>query len=409
MRRIRMMEQIFIKVLNMSLTGSMIILIVLFLRLCLKKAPKLFSYCLWAVVLFRLLCPVSFSAAFSVFSILSVPSAAFQNGVSISQTFPVHMAEGEDDIHSQASRSVTDAVRKAPAFGRFFADERLTDKWLLTAGTYLWLCGISVLGLYSFSKIIKLKRMIKFASWDKENIYLTQALPAPFVMGVIHPKIYLPQNLGAEEKSYILLHEQIHIKRKDHILKILGFFALCLHWFNPLAWAAFFLSEKDMEMSCDEAVIRNIGSHVKKDYSSSLLSLSAGTFAAPTVTATPLAFGENDIASRIKNILGYQKPAAGIVKIAALFCGITAIILLANPKEPNDAKNQMQANKQTDVSNQSDMQNQTLPPSGTTTQAQKNASDDAGSHSLAAQFTLLILRNSSFPTARHRQTASFMR
>lgn len=408
MRRIRMMEQIFIKVLNMSLTGSMIILIVLFLRLCLKKAPKLFSYCLWAVVLFRLLCPVSFSAAFSVFSILSVPSAAFQNGVSISQTFPVHMAEGEDDffirqtppagdIHSQASRSVTDAVRKAPAFGRFFADKRLADKWLLTAGTYLWLCGISVLGLHSLSKIIKLKRMIKFASWDKENIYLTQALPAPFVMGVIHPKIYLPQNLGAEEKSYILLHEQIHIKRKDHILKILGFFALCLHWFNPLAWAAFFLSEKDMEMSCDEAVIRNIGSHVKKDYSSSLLSLSAGTFAAPTVTATPLAFGENDIASRIKNILGYQKPAAGIVKIAALFCGITAIILLANPKEPNDAKNQMQANKQTDVSNQSDMQNQTLPPSGTATQAQKNASDDAGSHSLAAQIHLTDFEKQLLP------------
>lgn len=203
----------------------------------------------------------------------------------------------------------------------------------MTARTWIWLTGMLVLGGYSIITLLQLKKRLRGATQEKENVYISERITTPFVYGIFRPRIYLPANLKMEEKEYILLHEQIHIKRGDHFAKIAAFLALCLHWFNPLVWAAFFLSGKDMEMSCDEAVIRKIGDEVKKEYSTSLLALSSGK---RIVNGIPLAFGEGETGSRIKNILRYKKPAVLAVVLGVVLCVILAVVLLTNPEESGE-------------------------------------------------------------------------
>ena len=167
------------------------------------------------------------------------------------------------------------------------------------------------------------------AVYEKDNIYLAEHLDTPFVMGIIRPKIYLPASLTGDEKKYILLHEKMHIRRLDHVIKVVSFFVLCLHWFNPLVWIAFFVSGGDMEMSCDEAVIKELGRGIKKEYSSSLLTLATGR---RIIGVTPLAFGEGDTKGRIKNILNYKKPALWVVALSLIIVTVFGIAFAANQK-----------------------------------------------------------------------------
>lgn len=155
--------------------------------------------------------------------------------------------------------------------------------------------------------LLQLTKKLKNAVHDRDNIYLSDQIDTAFVLGAFRPKIYLPSYLGDTQRDYILLHEQTHIRRLDHMVKLAGFFVLLLHWFNPLVWIAFYASGKDMEMSCDEAVVKKLGNGVKKDYSTSLLSLATGR---KIVGGTPLAFGEGDTRGRIKNVLNYKKPGS---------------------------------------------------------------------------------------------------
>lgn len=325
-----MVELLFIRVLNMSLTASLVILAVLAVRFILRKAPGIFSYCLWAVVLFRLLCPVSFTAVFSPLNALRlplteqgrveyIPEALLQHDLSVEQP-ALPRTDMETGVIPREILSPSQAGTRNGAA-------------LLNTLAGIWLTGILVMVLYSIITLIRLAAKLRDASWEKDNIYMTEAVSTPFVLGLIRPRIYLPVTLGENERKYILLHEQIHIKRKDHLIKAVSFAALCLHWFNPFVWAAFFLSGKDMEMSCDEAVIRKSGKGVKKEYSTSLLCLSTGK---RIVNGIPLAFGEGDAGSRIKNILRYKKPAAFAACIAAALCAVTAIVLLANPSRPKE-------------------------------------------------------------------------
>ncbi len=325
-----MAELLFIRVLNMSLTASIVILAVLAVRLILRKAPGIFSYCLWAVVLFRLLCPISFTAVFSPLNALPLPLTEQGSVEYIPETLLQHDLSGELPALPQAGMEtsvISDNVLSPAQAGAWNGAE------LLNILTVIWLAGILVMALYSIITLIRLKARLKTASWEKDNIYITEAVATPFVLGLIRPRIYLPVTLGENEGKYVLLHEQIHIKRKDHLVKAVSFAALCLHWFNPFVWAAFFLSGKDMEMSCDEAVLRKSGKDMKKEYSTSLLCLSTGK---RIVNGIPLAFGEGDAGSRIKNILRYQKPAAFAVCITAVLCAIMAIVLLANPTRPKE-------------------------------------------------------------------------
>ena len=309
-----MLDTVFLQVLNMSYTASYVILAVLLVRLLLRKAPKGFSYALWSVVLFRLVCPWSFESAFSLLSIGGRTTEQFQ-------PFPeqfVTMGTVRSNIDTNGVGAVPSPVYpvpKEPLFENIF--------------TLIWLIGIATLMIYSVVMLLKLKKQLKGAVHDTENIYLCARLSTPFVMGSIRPRIYLPLSLSETEKRYILLHEQTHIRRFDHLIKLVSFFLLCVHWFNPMVWVAFFLSGRDMEMSCDETVIKKLGSNVKKEYSSSLLSLATGR---RMIGGTPLAFGEGDTKSRIKNILNYKKPPFWIAVGAIVLCGALIVGLMANPR-----------------------------------------------------------------------------
>lgn len=324
-----MTERLFIPILNMSLTGSLVILAVLVIRALLRKAPRVFSYCLWAVVLFRLLCPVSFTAAFSPLNALHTPLTEHGGIEYIPEDMIQDPQPGTQPFLPWEEGITGVSVQDSPAPHHTFDNPEL----LLRGASFLWLTGIFCMALYSIVTLVRLTKRLRPASRERDNIYLSEAISTPFVIGLIRPRIYLPSVLGKKEMDYILLHEQIHLKRGDHIVKILSFAVLCLHWFNPLVWVAFFLSGKDMEMSCDEAVIRRIGSGVKKAYATSLLCLSTGK---RIVNGVPLAFGEGDTGSRIKNVLRYKKPTAILVSIAAVACVATAIVLLANPHRTAD-------------------------------------------------------------------------
>ncbi len=325
-----MTELLFIRILNMSLTGSFVILAVLAMRILLRKAPGIFSYCLWAVALFRLLCPISFTAVFSPLNALQVPLTE-QGRVEYIPEELLHYSQTPAQPVTPAADNITGIVTQDMAAAA--KAEAINSAVLIKILAGIWLAGILIMALYSIVALIRLTGKLKNASWERDNIYITEAVSTPFVIGLIRPRIYLPSILGENEMRYILLHEQIHLKRGDHIVKIVSFVTLCLHWFNPLVWAAFFLSGKDMEMSCDEAVIRRIGSGVKKEYTTSLLCLSTGK---RIVNGIPLAFGEGDTGKRIRNVLHYKKPAALVMGIAATVCIAAAVVLLANPDKPEE-------------------------------------------------------------------------
>lgn len=316
-------------IVNMSITGGILILLVLLARLLLKRAPKIFSYALWSVVLFRLLCPVSFTSDFSLLRFAE--PAVEESGQYAStvtyvkpETFqPVQAALGSPEQETAPDTSFSsgqeaETAQSAPA-------ESLDTATVLAV---IYLCGVGALLLYSVISLVQLRRrLVGAVRWEK-NIYLADGVASPFVLGLFRPKIYLPSALDGEERDYIVLHEEHHIRRLDHVVKLLAFAALCLHWFDPLVWAAFFLSSRDMEMSCDEAVMKRAGRDIRADYSSSLLHLATGR---PTVAGTPLAFGEGDPKGRVKNVLRWKQPKKWVVVITAVCCVLLAAACVANP------------------------------------------------------------------------------
>ena len=327
-----MLDTIFLRVLDMSKTAAMVIAAVLVARLLLKKAPKIFSYALWAVVLFRLLCPFTLEAPVSV-----VPELP-----SVSRSYTL----AEEPISvvgagTAAYRAVGDALNGGLGMQHIATTERdetgmtryvTTDWWSvwLLFGQYIWVSGMAVMLLCSAGSYRKIKKKLTVAVPLRDNIYLADDIRSPFVIGLLHPKIYLPCNLNQQEQGYILLHEQHHIRRLDHLIKALAFLALTIHWFNPLVWLAFILAGKDMEMSCDEAVIRKVGSQIRADYAASLLTLATGR---RIIAGTPLAFGEGDPKSRIRNLSKWKKPAIWVGIICVLAISIAAVCLLTDRAE----------------------------------------------------------------------------
>lgn len=203
-----------------------------------------------------------------------------------------------------------------------------------------------VLIIYSLMSIILLKKQLRNAKIIKENIFEVRNLKTPFVLGLIKPKIYLPHGINEEERYYILLHEQIHIKRKDHIVKVLAFFILTIHWFNPLVWIASILMGKDMEFSCDERVLKEVKEDIKKSYAATLLALSSKRF---IINGSPLAFGEGDTKVRIKNVLNYKRPRFWVMMFTVILVGGLAIGLMSNPKYNESFENPTQPNTNIDA------------------------------------------------------------
>lgn len=318
-----MLESLFLQILNMSFSASIVILILLVVRLLLRRAPRAISYGLWAVALFRLLCPLRIESVLSLFPANPQP---IPQGILLDPAPQV-------DTGLPVVNQVINPILPAPAVGDSVNPLQVWV-WL---GSLLWVAGIAALLLYSVVSLLRLRRRLAGATQAERNLYLVAGLETPFVLGLLRPKIYLPAGLGEQETGYILLHEQTHIRRGDHLFKLLGFLALCIHWFNPLAWVAFALFEQDMEASCDERVIRQLGSGVKQAYSASLLSLATGR---RWLGGAPLAFGEGDTKSRIKNVLRYRKPAlwvavAAVVVAVAIGAGL-ALDPAAASQPPSD-------------------------------------------------------------------------
>lgn len=314
------------KLLNMSLTGSFIVLFVLLARLLLRKAPKIYSYALWAVVLFRLLCPVSFSAPVSLLGVLDAPAATESHTVEYISPTIVHDPAPSVDI---PVTTIDDAINDALPQG---LEQTVADplEFPVSLLTLVWLTVMVGFALYHLLKFLSFYGNLVGSPCLRDNIYLSDYIDTPFVTGILEPKIYLPLGLSEQEQSYIILHEQHHIRRGDHIWKLLGFTALCIHWFNPLVWVSFVLASKDMEMSCDEAVLKKMGADIRADYSASLLSLATGR---RIIAGAPLAFGEGDTKSRIKNALQWRDPPVWVRVAGAIACGVVVVLCAANPKE----------------------------------------------------------------------------
>ena len=328
------MHRLFPIVCNMSLTASVVILAVLAVRLLLRRAPKVFVYALWAVVLFRLLCPVSVTSAVSLLGALGAPAQERTQRTSAVEYVPADIVRnmapavtplpqepfpeepGENIVSTAPSVTQPDAAPVSPLSGP------------VAVLTLTWLTGMALLLLYSVVSMLRLRRRLVGAVRLEDNIYLADYIPSPFVMGLFRPKIYLPSTLTETERGYILRHEQYHIRRRDHLVKFLSFLALCIHWFNPLVWAAFVLSGKDMEMSCDEAVVKALGEEIRADYSASLLSLATGR---RIVAGMPLAFGEGDTGSRIRNLLSWKRPRPWVMAVCAVVCVGLIALCAANP------------------------------------------------------------------------------
>jgi len=312
------MSELFLSVLNRSLTASYVILFIIIIRLLLKKAPKVISYALWGVVAFRLIIPFSFESMFSLMP-RNTNTVPIPHDIIYQQSPKIN--SGLDVVDSLVNESLP-----APAIGASVNPLQI----YIEIGAYFWILGIMILLIYSLVSGILLKRQLRSAELIEQNIFEAKNLKTPFVLGLLRPKIYLPVGFNDKERSYILLHEQTHINRKDHIIKMLAFLVLSVHWFNPFVWIAFMLMSMDMELSCDERVLKEMNEDIKKPYANSLLSLATGRH---ILNGSPLAFGEGNVKGRIKNVLNYRKPPFWIIVFALAIAAVVSIGLLTNPKE----------------------------------------------------------------------------
>lgn len=323
-----MITGLFVTVLNMSITAGYVALAVILTRLFLRRAPKIFSYLLWSAVLVRLLLPVPFTSNFSLLRLFQ-PRGQGQSGAGVMEFVPaeigLQLKPAVDAGIGGISRLINSTFPEAAPMASVNPLQLI-----LWTGSIIWLAGAAVLLLYSVVSYVRITVKLRTATLVKENIFESDQIAAPFVCGFIKPKIYVPTTMSSQELPYIILHEQTHIRRLDYLIKPFAFLLLIIHWFNPLMWLSYALMSKDMEMSCDEAVVRKLGSGIKGSYSTSLLTLATGKRGVPA--GNPLAFGEGNVKSRIKNILVYRQPSPWITAIAFVFITVILAVCIVNPK-----------------------------------------------------------------------------
>ncbi|MGN1414314.1 MAG: M56 family metallopeptidase [Anaerovoracaceae bacterium] len=331
------MGRFFLDVVNMSIGASCVILVVLLLRLALRRAPKKFSYLLWSVVGLRLCCPVSFSSVFSLFQFRPIQHVFSPGNAG---TSPVFLPEVNEVLKSAADAGYG-AIAIRPETGEDFV---ISVSLVFQGIAAVWITGMLLLLLLGAVNYLRLKKRLAASVRREENVWQSDQVCSPFILGILKPKIFIPFGLEGESLSYVLAHERVHIRRADHLVKLLAFLLVTVHWFNPLVWLAFHLMTKDMEMSCDEKVLEELGVCGKKNYSMSLLSFAANRrFPAPG----PLAFGETAVKSRIKNVLNWRKPKRWISVCATMACLVMMAACAANPVEPAAIEPNLAADEET--------------------------------------------------------------
>ena len=311
------MDDVFLKLVNLSISASWLILAVLVLRVVLKKAPKWVMPLLWGVVALRLVCLFSIESALSL-----IPSA---------ETIPSEIVTEtrEPVLYEQATLDIVTNPTLPSAAEVPVGVSRQQAQVDFNIYSVLWLAGMAALLVHALVSAGKLKRKLATAILLRDNIYESEFVDSPFVFGVVKPNIYLPMHMDEGTAAYVIAHECAHLARRDHWWKVLGYLVLALHWFNPLVWVAYILFCRDIELACDEKVVRGLDGAARADYSQALLSCAAPGRA---VAACPLAFGEGNIKTRVKSALHYKKPAFWVAAAAVLAVVIVAVCFLTNPK-----------------------------------------------------------------------------
>lgn len=311
------MDDVFLKLVNLSISASWLILAVLVLRFVLKKAPKWVMPLLWGVVALRLVCLFSIESALSL-----IPSA---------ETIPSEIVTEtrEPVLYEQATLDIVTNPTLPSAAEVPVGVSRQQAQVDFNIYSVLWLAGMAALLVHALVSAGKLKRKLATAILLRDNIYESEFVDSPFVFGVVKPNIYLPMHMDEGTAAYVIAHERAHLARRDHWWKVLGYLVLALHWFNPLVWVAYILFCRDIELACDEKVVKGLDGAARADYSQALLSCAAPKRA---VAACPLAFGEGNIKMRVKSALHYKKPAFWVAAAAVLAVVIVAVCFLTNPK-----------------------------------------------------------------------------
>lgn len=315
------MEAVFLKILNMSITAGWIVLAVIVARLLLKKAPKWITVLMWGLVGIRLVCPLSLKSVFSL-----IPSAETVPGnILYTDTPAIHSGVGV--LNSVVNPIISESL--APAVGASVNPAQV----IAFAASIVWIAGIAAMLIYTAVSCLRIHKKVAEAAPLEENILLCDQVDTPFILGVFRPRIFLPSAIQEQDMKYVIAHEKAHLKRYDHLWKPLGFLLLTVHWFNPIVWIAYILLCRDIELACDEKVIRDMGIEIKKPYSEALINCSVPR---KMISACPLAFGEVGVKGRVKSVLNYKKPAFWIIAAAIIASVAVAVCFLTDPRTSLD-------------------------------------------------------------------------
>ena len=317
------MAAVFLKLLNLSISASWLVLAVLVLRLISKRSPKWMNVLLWGIVALRLVLPFSIESALSL-----IPSAETVSPAAVQFDPAPTITSGVSVIDNAVNPSLSEHFSAVPT-----ASVNPLYVWTEIAG-WVWLIGLGAMLLYALVSYLRLRRRVSVSLPVQDHIYLCDAISSPFILGVVKPHIYLPSGLDEVQRQNVLAHEQAHLARRDHWWKPLGFVLLAVYWFNPVLWLAYTLLCRDIELACDERVIRTMDESAVKTYSTVLLACSMPR---KTVITCPLAFGEVGVKERVRNALHYKKPAFWIVVASAVVCIVVAVCFLTNPPTDTDA------------------------------------------------------------------------
>ncbi len=315
------MEALFLKILNMSINASWLVLAVLVLRLLLKKAPKWVSVLMWGMVGLRLLCPFTLESALSL-----IPSRETVPPAILYDELPA-IHSGIPAINAVVNPAISQNLTPAPGVS-------VNPVQILAyVAAALWIAGMMAMGLYTLISYWRIHRKVREAAPLGKGVWLCDHIASPFILGLFRPRIYIPSSMDEKDISYVLAHERAHLRRKDHWWKPMGFLLLAVHWFNPLLWLGYILLCRDIELACDEKVIQELGQESKKPYAEALINCSVSR---KSIAACPLAFGEVGVKGRIKSVLHYKKPGFWILLAAVTACIVLAVCFLTNPRETRD-------------------------------------------------------------------------
>ncbi len=312
------MTELLMKIVNISISASLVVLVVLILRLVLKKVPKWTIVLLWGIVAIRLLCPFSIESALSL-----IPSNETFNHNILMDTTPI-INKDISAFNKLVNSVISQSHTPSPA-----VSVNTMQIWISLL-TVIWIIGFVSILVYTAISYLRLHKKVRTAVILHNNIFQSENVSSPFVLGIIKPKIYISYQLEGQNLEHVIAHEQAHIRRKDHWWKLFGFLLLTIHWFNPLMWLAYGLLCRDIELACDEKVIKELANEQRADYAQSLLVCSVNR---RMIAACPLAFGEVSVKQRVKSVMNYKKPAFWMIVLAGIVCLVVAVCFLTNPLE----------------------------------------------------------------------------